>query len=257
VALPARDRAFGWGSRGLAHAGVLRALAEEGLVPDCVAGTSAGALVGALNAAGYDAADTLRFFDDANPFRFSHLALRKPGFIDSEKIEPSFRRCSRRLVRGAREAALRHRHRPRLGPARDLELRAADPAAPRLLGRAVRHRSTRVDGRLYADGGIVDNFPVSPLVGLCDVILGVYASPLSHPSTVELDSSFAVSQRALGDRHVPRLAPQVPPRRPGDQPARAAALLDLRRPRHAEIAELGYRVTLERMGEIKKLIEHR
>ena len=40
----------GGGSRGLAHAGVLKALAENGIEPDCTAGTSAGALVGALHA---------------------------------------------------------------------------------------------------------------------------------------------------------------------------------------------------------------
>jgi NTE family protein len=81
----------GGGSRGLAHAGVLRALVEEGFVPDCLAGTSGGALVGALHAAGY-AADTLRFFDDVHPFRLSRLAaLRKPGFIDNDKIEPAMR----------------------------------------------------------------------------------------------------------------------------------------------------------------------
>ena len=80
----------GGGSRGLAHAGVLRALAENAIQPDCVAGTSAGALVGALDASGRSAVETLRFFDDANPFRLSRLALGKPGVIDSEKIVGAF-----------------------------------------------------------------------------------------------------------------------------------------------------------------------
>ena len=46
----------GGGAQGAAHAGVLKALIEEGLMPSCVAGTSAGAMVGALFAAGYDPA---------------------------------------------------------------------------------------------------------------------------------------------------------------------------------------------------------
>lgn len=41
--------------RGFAHVGVLRALEAEGLRPDLVVGSSAGALVGALHAAGLDA----------------------------------------------------------------------------------------------------------------------------------------------------------------------------------------------------------
>ena len=43
----------GGGTRGIAHIGVLRALTEAQIFPDPVAGTSAGAIVGALYAAGY------------------------------------------------------------------------------------------------------------------------------------------------------------------------------------------------------------
>jgi NTE family protein len=39
-------------ARGWAHLGVVRALAEAGIHVDCVAGTSIGALVGAIYAAG-------------------------------------------------------------------------------------------------------------------------------------------------------------------------------------------------------------
>ena len=80
----------GGGSRGLAHAGVLRALIENGIEPDCISGTSAGALVGALHASGRCSEEILRFFDDANPFRLSRVALRKPGVIDSEKLVGAF-----------------------------------------------------------------------------------------------------------------------------------------------------------------------
>ncbi|MFQ5841019.1 MAG: patatin-like phospholipase family protein, partial [Thermodesulfobacteriota bacterium] len=39
-------------ARGWAHIGVIRALAEAGIRVDCVAGTSIGALVGAVYASG-------------------------------------------------------------------------------------------------------------------------------------------------------------------------------------------------------------
>src|SRR5215207_11405422 len=42
----------GGAARGLAHVGVLKVFAEQGLRVDCVAGTSAGALVGGALAAG-------------------------------------------------------------------------------------------------------------------------------------------------------------------------------------------------------------
>lgn len=46
----------GGGARGIAHVGVLKALEEQGVRPDCIAGTSMGALVGALYASGHSAA---------------------------------------------------------------------------------------------------------------------------------------------------------------------------------------------------------
>lgn len=44
----------GGAARGFAHIGVIKALESQGIVPDIVVGTSAGSLVGALYAAGYD-----------------------------------------------------------------------------------------------------------------------------------------------------------------------------------------------------------
>jgi NTE family protein len=48
---------MGGGARGLAHIGVLAVLEENGLVPDIVTGTSMGAIVGGLYAAGLSAAE--------------------------------------------------------------------------------------------------------------------------------------------------------------------------------------------------------
>jgi NTE family protein len=47
---------MGGGARGLAHVGVLRVLEKNGLVPDVIAGTSMGAIVGGLFAAGLSGA---------------------------------------------------------------------------------------------------------------------------------------------------------------------------------------------------------
>lgn len=43
----------GGGARGLSHIGVLKVLDERGIFPDIIAGTSIGAIVGALYAGGY------------------------------------------------------------------------------------------------------------------------------------------------------------------------------------------------------------
>ena len=47
----------GGGARGFAHIGVLKVLEEEGIHPDYIAGTSIGAIIGALYAMGYSASE--------------------------------------------------------------------------------------------------------------------------------------------------------------------------------------------------------
>ncbi|MDN5517743.1 MAG: patatin-like phospholipase family protein, partial [Pseudomonas sp.] len=50
----------GGAARGLAHIGVLKALEEQGIRIDAIAGTSMGAIVGGLYAAGYSVAELER-----------------------------------------------------------------------------------------------------------------------------------------------------------------------------------------------------
>ncbi|MDD2422951.1 MAG: patatin-like phospholipase family protein, partial [Candidatus Cloacimonetes bacterium] len=47
----------GGGARGFAHIGILKVLEEEGLKPDYISGTSIGAIIGAMYALGYNAAE--------------------------------------------------------------------------------------------------------------------------------------------------------------------------------------------------------
>lgn len=66
----------GGGTRGAAHVGVLKALAEADLLPDTVAGTSAGSLAAGLFAAGL----TIGEMEDA----VRHLAKRGAGYLDPD-----------------------------------------------------------------------------------------------------------------------------------------------------------------------------
>lgn len=54
----------GGGARGAAHVGVLKVLEEQGIAVDFIAGTSMGAIVGALYASGYRAADIERILNE-------------------------------------------------------------------------------------------------------------------------------------------------------------------------------------------------
>ncbi|NTV97364.1 MAG: patatin [Thiobacillus sp.] len=81
--------ALGSGSaRGLAHLGVIRALTEAGIEPYCIAGTSMGALVGAIHAAGKldELEATFQAFDWKKTVSFFDVVLPKSGLIDGAKV---------------------------------------------------------------------------------------------------------------------------------------------------------------------------
>lgn len=80
----------GGGSRGMAHIGVLEVLEKENIHIDMVAGTSAGAAIGALFAQGKntDELDALaRSWDWKQRAQIIDLALPKSGFIAGKKVK--------------------------------------------------------------------------------------------------------------------------------------------------------------------------
>jgi len=245
----------GGGSRGLAHAGVLEVLVDEGLAPEVVSGTSAGALVGALYAAGYDTDAILGFFEKTSPFRVSHLApFGKPGWVDTDKIrkdfleffpDDSFEALDRRLFVSATDLV-----RARLEVFSEGEL-----IRPLLASASVPlvFTPTRVGDTLYADGGILDNFPTKPLEGTCDVVVGVYVSPLQELAPKSLDNSIAVTQRALeigmhlaSQRKFRHTDVMLTP-----EGLSEFGMFDLKR--HKKIVDLGRRAARERIDEIREL----
>ncbi|PNU21250.1 patatin [Geothermobacter hydrogeniphilus] len=95
--LQSRNRlglALGSGAaRGLAHIGVIKVLEAEGIRPTAVAGTSIGALIGALYAAGVPAADmedVARSIDWRSLARLVDPILPTRGLIDGRKITRFF-----------------------------------------------------------------------------------------------------------------------------------------------------------------------
>jgi NTE family protein len=114
---------------------------------------------------------------------------------------------------------------------------------------------TEIDGSWYSDGGILDNFPVGPLEGCCDTILGVYATPLKVIHQADLHSSLAVSLRAFevgmylaSKAKFPRCASVLCP-----EELSRFGTFDTRH--FDEILDAGYRGARERMGEILRALD--
>jgi NTE family protein len=89
VPRPKIGLALGSGSaRGLAHLGVIRAIEDAGIELDFIAGTSMGALIGAIHAAGKlgELEATFRTFDWKKTVSFFDVVLPKSGLLDGARI---------------------------------------------------------------------------------------------------------------------------------------------------------------------------
>ena len=71
----------GGGIKGLCHAGVLKALEEQGIKPDILSGVSAGAVVGAFYADGYSPDEIAVLFEDISFRNMTKIRIPAGGFF--------------------------------------------------------------------------------------------------------------------------------------------------------------------------------
>ena len=186
----------GGGVRGVAHLGVLQVLKEIGIDPVVISGTSAGALVGALHAAGHSIETIFNFFKTTPVFKIGHFTASKPGFIDADKFRPAlqeffpednFSALKKKLFVTATD--LIHGKVKTFSSGPLIETLLASAAVP------VVFSPVKIDGLLYTDGGALNNFPIEPMAGLCDAIIGVDVHPLKDARPEDITSTFKVMER--------------------------------------------------------------
>ncbi len=187
----------GGGIKGVAHIGTLKAITEQGIKIDYITGTSAGAIVASLYAAGYSWEVILDFFTKTSIFSFNRFALKKPGFIDTIKFEND-------LKRYLPDDSFEKLNIPLTITATEIEsgnskvFNSGQLICPILASSAFPGVFTpiEIDGVFYFDGGVIDDFPVEYLTDTCDYIIGSYANPLSELSIDSLKYSYQVLNRA-------------------------------------------------------------
>src|SRR5215510_2129756 len=73
--------------RGLAHVGVLRALAENNIPIDCIAGTSAGSIVGGAYAAGMSLDEIAEFGRKLRWRHIGRVTVSRLGIKSNQRLE--------------------------------------------------------------------------------------------------------------------------------------------------------------------------
>ena len=82
-------------ARGIAHLGVLRVMEEEGIPIDCIAGTSVGALVGTVYAAGVTIDEMAKLGIETTFHDFGRWTLSRMGMASNERLDVYFHKFTK------------------------------------------------------------------------------------------------------------------------------------------------------------------
>ena len=250
----------GGAARGIAHVGVLRALEENAIPIDAIAGASAGALIGGAYAAGLSIAQLEAL---ARKFRWRHmgrLSFSRLGLQSNAPME-KFLRASLPVTR------FEDLRIPFAALATDLQngtavvmrdrgdLTFAIRASVCLPAFYVPVRDS--EGRLLVDGGLVANLPISYTRALgADIVIAVDVGAdgarfMNRPRTAlgVLTQVFVAVERVVSKQEAANadliITPKVGHIR-WDETRRAE-----------EFLKIGYETALESIDQIKNLIERK
>jgi NTE family protein len=238
----------GGAARGMAHLGVAKALYERGIRPDIISGTSSGAIVGAFLADGHDPDELRDIFIEKKIFEFVNLSLRKQGLLKAaglrELVETHLKAktfeelpvplfvAAVNLNSGLTEYFSR-------GELMDVIM--ASSSIP------VIFTPVEIKNALYADGGILDNFPIRPIKEKCDKLIGVHVNFAGQID--EIKGLKMIAERAFRlsiGRGVPELGMEcdlfIEPRELADY-----GLLELGKGQ--EMFDIGYKTTMKMLED--------
>jgi NTE family protein len=167
----------GGGARGMSHLGVIKALEEAGVKFDYIAGTSAGAMIGALYSYGYKPEEILKFVESTSLFRALRIAWTWKGLLSIESLHEVL---DKYLPINSFDALKI----PLVVAATDIKngeieyFSKGELIAPLLCSSCVPavFNPYRFNGTLYIDGGVLDNLPVKAIKDKCDVIIGSHCN---------------------------------------------------------------------------------
>ncbi len=167
----------GGGVRGFAHLGLLQALDEWGIKPYAISGVSAGAIIGALYAAGHKPEKILAFLKANSYFRWSNFLWNKDGFFSMSPLlellqeqipRDSFKNLSTRLFITATDYTR--------NKSVTFEKGSLSRAVIASSSVPVIFEPVEIGNGLFVDGGLLNNFPIEPLESICDKLIGCHTN---------------------------------------------------------------------------------
>lgn len=176
----------GGAAKGYGHLGVLTALYEAGYTFDAIAGTSVGALIGALLADGKHPAEIKQIFDKEKNFSLVKFKWSAGGLLSSTGLKNALKRHI--TAKNFEELAL-----PLwvtatdLGSGKSTYFNEGELLLPILASCAIPllFEPIRMHERMYVDGGLTENLPAAALSGCCERLIGVNVNPVGPVAQVD------------------------------------------------------------------------
>lgn len=177
----------GGGMRGIGHIAVLKALEEYHLAPNIISGTSAGSVVGAFYSLGKSPEEMMEIvrkgtFFSRTSFQFSKNGIFSPNFIvkllktyfdddDFSCLKIPLHVATTEMTKGNIKFFSE-------GPL--FEILLASSSVPFVFP------PVRIGDEVHVDGGVLDNFPIEPLIGNCDILIGSHVNSIGYDELKKL-----------------------------------------------------------------------
>lgn len=188
----------GGGARAAAHIGVLQAFRENGIHANHVAGTSGGAIVAALYAAGVNPKKMLELASRGSLFKLITAGIPLKGLTRLDYLEEllkefidtsSFDQLKIKLSIIAANL--------QTGEKAIFNTGELYPAVMASCAIPLVFKPIEIDKQLYTDGGVLDNMPVEPLQKDCDFIIGVNVMPNQEIKQDNLGNMVTIGMRVF------------------------------------------------------------
>lgn len=243
----------GGGARGVAHIGVLKALAENGIEIDCVSGASAGAIIATLHAAGLSIDQMLEIVAESSLFKAFKLVVPNTGLTSLSYLKgkltelislDDFSILSKPVF-----IAISNLNKGTLvvksdGPLFDVV--TASSSVPLIF------KPVEIAGETYVDGGLLCNLPVEPLKEVADYIIGVDVMPSVEVENKSLNGWVGITTRCF---ELSIHANTIPQKKLCDQVVEVKGVVKyhiFQFNKYKEIYELGYQAAMEKMDKMLK-----
>ncbi len=182
----------GGAALGFAHIGVLQSLEDHGIYPTHIVGSSIGAIVGTMYAAGYSPKEMLQLVKDDKLYKITKLMTFHPTFLKSglsthemlrslvHELIPhnSFEQLKKKLYICVVNLNKAEWEIVDSGNELDKWV-AASASIPGIF------ETIKVGETYYIDGGLLNNMPAQGIEDFCQVIIGVDVIPHKVPTELK------------------------------------------------------------------------